>query len=74
MAARQDTQFFYRSFLKHPDFPFNFILGENSEIEINFTAFHRDQANEIWLDDAFVYTHYNMGTGGSIRRQAYGPE
>jgi hypothetical protein len=61
MAAQGDPEYsFYRSFLEDPDFPFEFILGEDSEIGKSILRhFNVTKLDEIRLDDAFC-VHYNM--------------
>jgi hypothetical protein len=61
MAAQGDTEYsFYRSFLEDPDFPFEFVLGENSEIGKSILRhFNVTKLDEVRLDDAFC-VHYNM--------------
>jgi hypothetical protein len=61
MAAQGDAEYsFYRSILDDPDFPFDFILDEDSEIgKTILRHFNVTKLDEIRLDDAFC-VHYNM--------------
>lgn len=61
MAGEADGEYaFYRNILDEPDFPFDVILGNESEISQTILQhFDLTKLDEIRLDDAFCI-HYNM--------------